>query len=182
MLPYIIELFLLKQETHEFATCLDAPCETHERLRQQDRSVVKSLCFDLTSKALWMAPTSFTNPCSLDAALVATRGSHPRFILRELPTRKDLGVLKTHPYPIFKPELGQGAGVFWISTWTLQDLWCEASSDVLSAFHWISLILLMSMKSGFIAESSPGTLSLIKGGRSGTTNLVSLKGMYFHAR
>lgn len=45
----------------------------------------------------------------------------------------------------------------------------------------INLILLMSVKSGFIAESSPGTLSLIKGERSETTNLVSLKGMYFHA-
>lgn len=45
----------------------------------------------------------------------------------------------------------------------------------------INLILLMSVKSDFIAESSPRTLSLIKGERSGTTNLVSLKGMYFHA-
>lgn len=45
----------------------------------------------------------------------------------------------------------------------------------------INLILLMSVKSDFIAESSLGTLSLIKGERSETTNLVSLKGMYFHA-
>lgn len=74
--------------------------------------MIKSLCSDLTSRALWIASAFLTNPYSLDAALVAARGSHPLFILREPPTRKDLGVLKTHPYPIFKPELGQGAGVF----------------------------------------------------------------------
>ena len=45
----------------------------------------------------------------------------------------------------------------------------------------VNLVLLMSVKSDFIAESAPRTLSLIKGERSGTTNLVSLKGMYFHA-
>ena len=46
----------------------------------------------------------------------------------------------------------------------------------------VNLVLLMSVKSDFIAESSPRTLSLIKGERSGTTNLVSLKGMYFQNR
>lgn len=45
----------------------------------------------------------------------------------------------------------------------------------------INLISLMSVKFCFIAEVSQGALSSIKGGRSGTTNLVSLKGMYFHA-
>lgn len=102
----------------------------------QGRLGIKSLCSDLTSRALRMVPALFTNPYSLDTALVATRGSHPPFTLREPPTHKDLGVLKIYPYPIFKPELGQGAGVFWISTWTLQDLWCEGSSHVLNKPHF----------------------------------------------
>ena len=138
---------------------------------------------DSSSSVPGITPSASFTFQSLHSTLPTIKGSHLPILSRETPTLKELKGFNTfllsllflkhhwdwrqHPPNLYLKSAGS---VLWRTRLMFRPISIQ-----------VNLVLLMSVKSDFTAESSPRTLSLIKGERSGTTNLVSLKGMYFHA-